>query len=117
MTFMSTRMHVRMALALAVSLLAAPLARAQARELRIAVASHARSLDVNEANIGPLRAGLGDGKLDTSLNPRRLFTDEGRAEHTYGSLRIDGDSGELLILFHDVAGCERPGARLQLRPR
>ena len=73
--------------------------------------------DFHEANIGPLRAGPGDGKLDTSLNPRRLFTDEGQAEHTYGSLRIDGDSGELVILFHDVAGRERPGARLQLRPR
>lgn len=74
-------------------------------------------IDFHEANIGPLRAGLGDGRLDTSLNPRRLYTDEGQAEHTYGALRIDAASGELVISFHDVAGQERQGARLSLSPR
>lgn len=73
--------------------------------------------DFHEANIGPLRAGAGDGKLDTSLNPRRVFTDEGQVEHTYGSLRIDADSGELVIHFHAADGRARSGARLVLAPR
>lgn len=75
-------------------------------------------IDFHEANIGPLRAGLGaGGKLDASLNPTRLYTDEGQVEHTYGVLRIDGTSGELVIQFHDVAGKPRAGATLTLAPR
>ena len=76
-------------------------------------------VDFHEANIGPLRAGVGDGALDLSLKPKHLFTDGGQAEHTYGSLRIDGTRGDLVIQYHDVQGRERRGARLALvaRPR
>lgn len=73
--------------------------------------------DFHEANVGPLRAGGGDGRMDISLNPTRHYTDAGRAEHTYGVLRIDGASGELVLSFHDVQGHERAGARLTLAPR
>jgi hypothetical protein len=73
--------------------------------------------DFHEANTGSLRAGTGSGAVDPALNPRRLYTDEGRVEHTYGVLRIDGESGRLVLQFHDAAGRERPGARLELQPR
>lgn len=74
-------------------------------------------VDFHEANVGPLRAGPGSGRLDTTLNPKRLFTDEGQVEHTYGVLRIDAASGELVLAFHDVQGKERSGTRLALQPR
>jgi len=74
-------------------------------------------IDFHEANTGSLRAGAGSGQVDPALNPRRLYTDEGRVEHTYGVLRIEGESGRLVVQFHDVAGRERPGARLELEPR
>jgi hypothetical protein len=74
-------------------------------------------VDFHEANTGSLRAGAGSGQVDLTLNPRRLYTDEGRVEHTYGALRIEGESGRLVVQFHDAAGRERPGARLELEPR
>ena len=74
-------------------------------------------VDFHEANTGPLRAGTGSGQVDLALNLRRLYTDEGRVEHTYGVLRIEGESGRLVVQFHDVAGRERAGARLELEPR
>lgn len=74
-------------------------------------------IDFHEANTGSLRAGGGSGQIDPVLNPRRLYTDEGRVEHTYGVLRIEGGSGRLVVQFHDVAGHERLGARLELEPR
>ena len=74
-------------------------------------------VDFHEANTGSLRAGTGSGQVDPALNPRRLYTDEGRVEHTYGVLRIEGESGRLVVQFHDVAGRERAGARLELEPR
>ena len=49
MVFIPTPKHVLMAVALAASLLSTPFVQAQVRELRIGVASHVRSLDVNEA--------------------------------------------------------------------
>lgn len=73
--------------------------------------------DVHEANVGPLRAGGGSGKVDETFKPKRLYTDDGQVEHTYGVLRIDGDNGALVLEFLDVAGRERSGARLQLAPR
>ncbi|MBL8341091.1 MAG: alkaline phosphatase D family protein [Rubrivivax sp.] len=73
--------------------------------------------DVHEANIGALRAGPGSGKVDAALKPQRLYTDDGQVEHTYGVLRIEGDTGALVLQFHDVAGRERPAARLPLTPR
>lgn len=73
--------------------------------------------DFHEANVGPLRAGPGSGRLDPTLGPRLLFTDTGRAEHTYGVLHIDGGSGDLVLAFHDLQGRPREGARLVLQPR
>ena len=49
MVFIPTPKQVLIAVALAASLLATPFVQAQVRELRIGVASHVRSLDVNEA--------------------------------------------------------------------
>ena len=73
--------------------------------------------DFHEANTGSLRAGLGSGAVDSTLNPKRLYTDEGQVAHTYGVLRIEGDTGNLVLQFQDAAGGDRPGARLALEPR
>ena len=61
--------------------------------------------------------GGGSGAVDSTLNPKRPYTDEGQVAHTYGVLRIEGDTGNLVLQFQDAAGGDRPGARLALEPR
>jgi alkaline phosphatase D len=73
--------------------------------------------DFHEANIGPLRAGLGRGAIDPTLKPSVLFSDQGKAAHAYGVLAIAADSGRLTIAIRGVDGKTVPGAVLELDPR
>jgi alkaline phosphatase D len=74
--------------------------------------------DFHEANIGALRAG-GQGQnevIDAGLNPKRLFTDAGKASFAYGAVHVDGEAGRLTVSFHGEDGAQLSGARLVLEP-
>lgn len=74
------------------------------------------SPDLHEVNVGPLRAGPGRGRIDSTWKPRLLWTDSGRAEHGYAWVEVEAETGRLQVEFRDVDGQSRPGARLLLQP-